>query len=77
MHLREKICINCSNNVPCIVADGYYVCEFCGLMQGRCLDTTLTAYSQSFKTLLPVYSRRTRFHKKMLAALRCRCSWFS
>ena len=72
MHLKARICTNCVNTPFCIIVHGYYTCEHCGKMYGQFLDTNLTSFTQSFKNIQPPYSRRNRFHKKMLSALRCR-----
>ena len=50
---------------------GVYFCRLCGTAQSRVLDTATTAFKQSHAVLKNTYSRKNRFEKKLLAALRC------
>lgn len=72
MHLKERTCTKCAIPHKMLNENGYFVCEHCGHIGGRCYETELTSFAQSFRSITPTYSRRSRFDKKMLAALRCR-----
>ena len=53
-----------------VVDNGFNVCTFCGMTMGRHLETRLTAYSSNSLYFPTGYSRRSRFEKKVLGALR-------
>ena len=72
MHLKVGTCSKCTSPHDLLVRDGFYVCGECGIIHGRSLEINLTSFTQSFRHTPQPYSRRTRFNKKMLSALRCR-----
>ena len=53
-----------------IVENGFRVCTACGKTTGRHLETRLTAYSSNSLYFPTGYSRKSRFEKKVLGALR-------
>jgi len=54
-----------------LVENGFRVCTECGRGIGRHLETSLTAFDQSSLYFPHGYSRKSRFEKKVLGALRC------
>ena len=58
----------CCGNV--VTENGFRVCTSCGRCLGRLLETTLTAYNQATPYFPVGYSRKSRFEKKVLGALR-------
>ena len=54
---------------------GFLFCSSCGKAQSQQLDTANTAFAQSHAVLKNTYSRKNRFEKKLLAALRCRVEY--
>ncbi len=53
-----------------IMENGFNVCIDCGRTFGRCLETRLTAYGTASHYFPRGYSRKSRFEKKVLGALR-------
>ena len=53
-----------------ILDNGFNVCTNCGRTFGRCLETRLTAYGTASHYFPRGYSRKSRFEKKVLGALR-------
>ena len=57
---------------PLETVDGFMLCVTCGKVQQHFCDVNLASFSQSFYPCAPIYSRKTRFEKKLLAALTCK-----
>ena len=53
-----------------ISENGFRVCTSCGRTTGRHLETSLTSYSSNSLYFPTTYSRKSRFEKKVLGALR-------
>lgn len=64
----------CPNSTCCkctsfVIDAGYSVCVSCGQAAARALDSNITCFAQQVALLRVSYTRRSRFEKKILAAL--------